>query len=309
MSYWTSFYALGVDSKFQISPPGMVFIDRRIIGETETGFNLPVGDYAVRTNIAASYLYQRIQEKTAPVNPIIRRASEIGCGFDIAFPLQQDVEITLGFFNRFLLLDKKRSYARELSSSLEADRADILAPRLSAIKHTGNYNGGFYYVRGTHKTQSFRSVEMQQTITSDKNIAIPTQYGLVAAFPLSVSSVALDLSAVRASEGSPATQAGVSVLDDYLDFLAVTRTPLGRSMLLGADFSYRTASYSSSAFTNLDTMPLGGIDLYLDFGSNVDYWRIGVLMRRGQDRASITEFNSKYQFVGVGFVLGLASEM
>jgi hypothetical protein len=296
-----------VDGAITSYPPNKTTFDRSLVSILRIIQNYPLSPrIGLRINLDTRYIIHKAHEEDEPRRLVEERIWEARPSIDFTFITVGGIELFGGAMYRYIPEYKRETTSVSFEETSSFGELGYAAPRAGLIKRGGSFVGGAYFQgtgsdeRSVHKEASDGSV-----IETSQELYSPTEIGIYARFDISGYVADAEFDAVQASEGSPKSEDGTGMYEDYIRVKLGLLIPYQRNELsFHTALTHRTLSYSDNAFMSLETIPLSSLHLKMIKGSADRHLFAGIIYAYGTDTQSLPEFNQKFVINSYGAKLG-----
>ncbi len=263
---------------------------------------------AIRGSVPFYFMYEKEEGKDEP--KIVSKANwvEAQPRLDLVYSTANSLDITLGADAFYVRNYDYKSKAATFSSSDAYHSAFFARPHLSVTKHGSGFDAGFAYQAGIEKNRALtksNSIDNSSLVIKDV-LFEPTHVSIFMRKDLVAGSIYGEFSAIEASGGGNKTPNGATGEEDYFKIQIGSAIPLAsKSLVFEPVLIYKSLSYADNRNVTLPTIPGFGLHLDLNFDNSGLPVFAGIILVKGTDGQSITEFNAKYKLFGYGATAGL----
>lgn len=228
--------------------------------------------------------------------------------FDLVYSTANSLDITLGADGFYVRNYDVESKAATFTSRDSYHSAFFARPHLSVTKHGSGFDAGFAYQAGVEKNRALNKTNSIDNSSLELNDILfePTNVSIFMRKDLGEGSIYGEFAAIEASGGGNKTSRGATSQEDYFKVQIGGAIPLGsKSLVFEPVLIYKSLSYADNRNVTLPTIPGFGLHLDLNFDNSGLPVFAGLILVKGTDGQSITEFNAKYKLFGYGAVVGL----
>ena len=303
---WADFVGAGVDGEIQTTPPGSKESDRRLESLSNIGVDRVIGGMGLRLNLKSYITWNRREETTERVTLSDEHKSRWVPSVDATYVTPKGLELAFGGMLWYEKEYQKTFYSQSIRQSVVYSGIKIWVPRLSIVRRSGTWNGGFYYNFGRSQDRSVALTASDgSSLSTSQRIPSPTEFGIIADFSLFGFLHEVELSQIESISTSDVSSDGKSVEDDYIKMRATAFFPLTANSLVSLGISHRTLGYSSNAFVTVDTIPMTLVRAKLIGGTLDNQVYVSLFYGQGQDELSIPEANEYFKVKIFGSSIGI----
>ncbi|MEI8027558.1 MAG: hypothetical protein WCI18_14520 [Pseudomonadota bacterium] len=303
---WADFVGAGIDGEIQTTPPGSKESDRRLESLSNVGVDRVIGGMGVRVNLKSYLAWNRREDTADRVTLSDEHKSRWMPSVDATYVTPKGLELGFGGMLWYEKEHQKTFYSQSIRQSVDYSGIKIWVPRLSILRRSGTWNGGFYYNFGRSQD---RSVALRasdgSSLSTSQRIHSPTEFGIIADFSLFGFLHEVELSQIESLSTSDVSSDGKSVEDDFIKMRATAFFPLTANSLVSICMSHRTLGYSSNAFVTIDTIPMTLVRAKLIGGTLENQVYLSLFYGQGQDELSIPEANEFFKVRVFGSSIGI----
>ncbi len=263
---------------------------------------------ALRLAAPTYFLYQKDEAKDGPTITSDAKWVEAQPRLDLVYSTQNLLDIALGSDAYYVRNYDYVSKTAEFTAKDSYHSAFYARPHLAIVKHGSNFDAGFTYQLKVEKNRAVTKSESidNTSFTLNDKLFEPTTVAIFMRRDLAGGSIYGEFAAVEASGGGNKSSTGATSEEDYFRVQLSGAIPLAsKSLVFEPALIYKSLSYADNRNVTLSTIPNFGLHLDLNFDNGGLPLFAGIILMRGTDGQSITEFNAKYKLTGYGATVGL----
>jgi hypothetical protein len=298
-----------LDGEIQTVGTESTTYSRALINEVRVMQQLMLtNNLTLRGSVPFYFMYEKEEGKDEP--RIVSDATwvEAQPRLDLVYATANSLDIALGADSFYIRNYDYKSEAVSFTSKDAYHSAFYARPHLSITKHGSSFDAGFAYQAGVEKNRSMtKSNSIDNTSLQLNDVLFePTTVSIFMRRDAWGSSIYGEFSAVEASGGGNKTIGGATSQEDYFKVQISAAIPLAsKSLVFEPTLIYKSLSYADNRNVTLPTIPAFALHLDLNFDNAGLPLFAGVIVLKGTDGQSLTEFNAKYKLFGYGGVLGM----
>ncbi|MCX6118426.1 MAG: hypothetical protein NT027_12860, partial [Proteobacteria bacterium] len=278
-------------------------IDRRLSSHTGLEVDSPlVGPFSLRIGAIGETIRQRQVESLEPQTIIDSTTLTLYPVSALTYVTPAGLEI-YGGLSGFLQPTHTQVIKSELESATSKhSNAVAYATHFGVTRRGGSGAAGFTYQLGKQSTRTVKKEASDgSTIDLNEAVHLPTTISIYAQFDSAGAKWTILASSLSAGEGGERAESGSSLRDDYLKFRLTADLASGFQASVG----YQTASYSKSAYIDLDSIPIITSKLAYVIQDQGRRVFVGPDCKVGRDKQSIPEVNAEYKVNACALIGGI----
>ncbi len=297
-----------LDGQVKTSGTETTSYDRIFMNYAKVMQQIAIGpNAALRGSLPILINYQKLEGEQIPREVSEATWMETKPKVEFTYATQNALDIVLGM-NAYAI--QRREVEKEsafFTAKDDFDPALVTYAHLAVVKHSGNFDGGFYYKTAAEKKRNVTkstSIDTSNFIVEDR-VYDPSTVAIFMQSRQPFGQLFGEFAAVEASGGGNRTDRGATVKEDYFRVQMAGFFPLkGKDLQLESILIYKSLAYADNRNVTLDTIPMMGLQMKLHFNVGVPIFA-GIIGVRGSDGQSIPEFNAEYKLFGIGAVTGI----
>jgi|GEM_PF-2965125 len=297
-----------LDGKVKTSGTDTTRYDRIFMNYAKVMQQIAIGpNAALRGSLPILINYQKQEGDQIPREVSESTWLETKPKIEFIYATQNALDIVLGV-NAYSIQSREVEKESAFFTAKDDFEAAVMTyAHLAVVKHSGNFDGGFYYKSSAEKKRNVtKSTSIDaSSFTVEDRVYDPTTVAIFMQSRQSFGQLFGEFAAVEASGGGNRTDRGATVKEDYFRVQMAGFFPLkGKDLQLESTLIYKSLAYADNRNVTMETIPMLGLQMKLHFNIGVPLFA-GILGVRGSDGQSIPEFNAEYKLFGIGAVIGI----